>query len=63
MPELFIGGQWTEAVDGRHAFDEGPWPRTPVAERAALLGRVADLLVRDKDLLAGAESLDTGKRL
>ncbi|MET7442507.1 aldehyde dehydrogenase family protein, partial [Streptomyces sp. NPDC005568] len=19
----------------RHAFDEGPWPRTPVAERAA----------------------------
>ncbi|MEV0091624.1 aldehyde dehydrogenase family protein [Streptomyces sp. NPDC050738] len=95
MPELFIGGRWTAAVDGRtrdircpadgslvatvdeagpkdtaaaiaaarDAFDHGPWPRTPVAERAALLLRVADLLVRDKDLLARAESLDTGKRL
>ncbi|MGP3952619.1 aldehyde dehydrogenase family protein [Streptomyces sp. 7N604] len=47
----------------RDAFDRGPWPRTPAAERARLLLRVADLLERDKDALARAESLDTGKRL
>ena len=33
----------------RRAFDEGPWPHTPVTERAALLRRVADLLVRDRE--------------
>ncbi|MFF3401925.1 aldehyde dehydrogenase family protein [Streptomyces sp. NPDC002659] len=95
MPELFIGGKWTAAVDGhvreircpadgtlvatvdeagpkdvaaaiaaaRDAFDRGPWPATPAAERGRLLLRVADLLERDKDALARAESLDTGKRL
>ncbi|WP_330292445.1 aldehyde dehydrogenase family protein [Streptomyces sp. NBC_00576] len=47
----------------RHAFDEGPWPGTPAGERGELLLRVADLMVRDKDELARAESLDTGKRL
>ena len=47
----------------RHAFDEGTWPRSPERERGALLARVADLLVRDKALIARAESLDTGKRL
>ncbi|MDQ8707161.1 aldehyde dehydrogenase family protein [Streptomyces sp. LHD-70] len=95
MPELFIGGKWTAAVDGqvreircpadntlvatvdeagpkdaaaaiaaaREAFDHGPWPDTPAAERGRLLLRVADLLERDKAALARAESLDTGKRL
>ena len=47
----------------RTAFDTGPWPRTPVAERAALLRRVADLLQRDKDEIAHTETLDTGKTL
>ncbi|GAA2839782.1 aldehyde dehydrogenase family protein [Crossiella cryophila] len=47
----------------RTAFDTGPWPRTPAAERAQLLLRVADLLQRDKVALARAESMDTGKRL
>jgi betaine-aldehyde dehydrogenase len=47
----------------RHAFDEGPWPRTPVPERGALLLHVADLLERDRAELSRAESLDTGKRL
>ncbi|MCX5610300.1 MULTISPECIES: aldehyde dehydrogenase family protein [unclassified Streptomyces] len=47
----------------RRAFDEGPWPHTSAAERGDLLLRVADLLARDKDALARAESLDTGKRL
>jgi betaine-aldehyde dehydrogenase len=95
MPELFIGGQWTAAVDGgtreircpadgslvatvddagpkdaaaaiaaaRDAFDHGPWPATPAAERGRFLLRVADLIERDKAALARAESLDTGKRL
>ncbi|UNO43029.1 aldehyde dehydrogenase family protein [Streptomyces sp. MST-110588] len=95
MPELFIGGRWTTAVDGqvreircpadgtlvavvdeggpkdaaaalaaaREAFDRGPWPATPPAERGRLLLRVAALLERDKDAFARAESLDTGKRL
>ncbi|GAA3862941.1 aldehyde dehydrogenase family protein [Streptomyces lacrimifluminis] len=59
------GGKDTvEAISAaRRAFDEGPWPGTPAAERGDLLLRVADLMVRDKDELARAESLDTGKRL
>ncbi|NJQ05071.1 aldehyde dehydrogenase family protein [Streptomyces lonarensis] len=47
----------------RRAFDSGPWPRTPVMERAALLRRVADLLVRDREEIALTESRDTGKTL
>ncbi|MCG0289126.1 aldehyde dehydrogenase family protein [Streptomyces sp. PSAA01] len=95
MTDLFIGGQWTQAIDertreircpadgslvavvdegggkdaaeavaaARQAFDQGPWPRTPVGARGDLLLRVADLVERDKAGLARAESLDTGKRL
>ncbi|MGP3985520.1 aldehyde dehydrogenase family protein [Streptomyces sp. 3N207] len=47
----------------RRAFDEGPWPHTPTAERAALLRRVADLLQRDREEIALIESRDTGKTL
>ncbi|MET9903011.1 aldehyde dehydrogenase family protein [Streptomyces sp. NPDC006446] len=59
------GGKDTvEAIAAaRRAFDEGPWPSVPSADRGDLLLRVADLLVRDKHALARAESLDTGKRL
>ncbi|MFZ3566257.1 aldehyde dehydrogenase family protein [Streptomyces sp. BH097] len=58
------GKDTTEAITAaRHAFDAGPWPHTTGAERGDLLLRVADLLARDKDELARAESLDTGKRL
>ena len=55
----------TEAaiLAARTAFDDGPWPRTPVAERAAVLVRVADLLTRDKADIARTETLDTGKTL
>ncbi|GAA1145700.1 MULTISPECIES: aldehyde dehydrogenase family protein [Streptomyces violaceusniger group] len=95
MTDLFIGGQWTGAIDertreircpadgslvavvdegggkdaaeavgaARLAFDQGPWPRTPVGGRGDLLLRVAGLVERDKAALARAESLDTGKRL
>ena len=47
----------------RAAFDDGTWPATPAAERGQVLLRVADLLERDRDAYARAESLDTGKRL
>jgi len=47
----------------RDAFDHGPWPGTPAADRAALVLRVADLLERDRKDYARAESLDTGKRI
>jgi betaine-aldehyde dehydrogenase len=47
----------------RAAFDDGAWPATPVSERAALLERVADLLIRDKEELSLLETRDTGKTL
>jgi betaine-aldehyde dehydrogenase len=47
----------------RAAFDTGPWPHTPVAERSALLTRIADLLERDRDEIARIETIDTGKTL
>ncbi len=47
----------------RAAFDDGAWPGGSAIERGALLHRVADLLTRDKAVVAKAESLDTGKRL
>ncbi|WP_345943795.1 aldehyde dehydrogenase family protein [Streptomyces sp. SID3212] len=47
----------------RTAFDEGSWPRTPVAERAALLRRTADLLIRNRESVALLESRDSGKTL
>jgi betaine-aldehyde dehydrogenase len=58
-------GTDTEAAieAARIAFDTGPWPGTPASERGDLLLRVADLITRNKDEYARAESLDTGKRL
>lgn len=47
----------------RAAFDDGRWSEVPFTERAQLLLRVADLLERDVDDIARAESLDTGKRM
>ena len=55
-----VGGAVAAA---RAAFDSGPWRATPAPERGALLRRVADLLVRDKEEIAHTETLDTGKTL
>ena len=41
----------------------GEWRRSPATDRAALLLRVADLLIRDKEEIARIETLDTGKTL
>ncbi len=52
------------AIAAAHrAFHDGPWPGTSARERGDLLLRTADLLERDTDVVAEAESLDTGKRL
>lgn len=45
----------------RRAFPS--WSVTSVAERAAALDSIADLLLRDRDKLARIETLDTGKTL
>jgi betaine-aldehyde dehydrogenase len=47
----------------RKAFDHSGWPDTPVHDRSALLHRLADSLIANRDEIARAESLDTGKRL
>jgi phenylacetaldehyde dehydrogenase len=44
----------------RTAFDRGPWPRLPGAEREARLRRLADLMERDARLLAELETVDVG---
>jgi betaine-aldehyde dehydrogenase len=52
------------AIEAAHrAFHDGPWPSTSARERGDLLLRTADLLERDADAVAEAESMDTGKRL
>src|SRR5438105_1084471 len=43
------------------AFPE--WSQTPAAERSKILLRIADLIERDLEKLARAESIDTGKPL
>src|SRR5690348_12753875 len=59
------GPEDTAAAIGaaRDAFDRGDWSGTSAAERGRLLDRTADLLARDKAVIAEAESRDTGKRL
>ena len=48
----------------RAAFDDPRgWRAAPVAERAGVLRRIADLLQRDKEHIARVETLDTGKTL
>ena len=53
-----------DAIDAaRKAFDDGPWPRTSVQDRASLLERVADAIDAEREALASLETLDTGKTL
>ena len=44
----------------RRAFDEGPWPRTPPAERAEVLRRAAALLRDRTDDIAFATATEMG---
>lgn len=47
----------------RAAFDIGPWRATTAPERAAVLRRIAELLVRDKESISRTETRDTGKTI
>jgi aldehyde dehydrogenase (NAD+) len=49
------------AKAARRALDQGPWRTAPAAQRAALLGRLAELVEANADQLAELESLDNGK--
>lgn len=48
------------ALDAAHAA-KGAWGRTPAAERAKILNRIADLIEENAELIAIAESWDNGK--
>jgi betaine-aldehyde dehydrogenase len=45
----------------RRAFDEGPWPRRPGAERASCLTKLASLIRTHAEELALIETLESGK--
>ncbi|MEK7879019.1 MAG: aldehyde dehydrogenase family protein [candidate division NC10 bacterium] len=47
----------------RKAFDTGPWPRLPAAERGRIVWKLADLLMANLDEMARLETLNTGKTL
>jgi betaine-aldehyde dehydrogenase len=47
----------------RAAFEAGKWSGAPAEERAGVLRRTADLLVRDREHVALLETQDTGKTL
>jgi len=55
---LFVGGEWLDSANGglREVFDDGVWASVAERERGELIGRVADLLVRDKAIYAPAEA-------
>ena len=50
------------AIDAaRRAFDSGPWPRLPAAERAAVFKRAAALLRERRDSIATLMTLEVGQ--
>jgi aminomuconate-semialdehyde/2-hydroxymuconate-6-semialdehyde dehydrogenase len=50
-------------VAARRAFRDGPWPRMGMAQRGAVLHRLADLIEARADDLADADTSDMGKPL
>jgi len=51
-----------DAAEAAHAaFTQGEWPRMTATARGALLRKLADLLARDADVLAGLDVRDNGK--
>ena len=68
----FTGEVWASVADdpaavdtavaaARRAFEDGPWPRMAAAERARLMRRLGEILMRDADELAVIETRDNGK--
>lgn len=67
-----VVGEWPKAdvadveaaiSSARTAFDEGPWPRMPGAERARIIAKVGELLLENREEFATIESLEVGKTL
>ncbi len=44
----------------RQAFDRGPWPRLPVADRIAAVGRLRDVFARRQEQMAQAITAEMG---
>ena len=60
LAEIAAGG--AEDIDravkaARRAFDQGPWPRMTVAERAKVLKRMAERIASQADVLGTLECL------
>ena len=47
----------------RKTFDLGTWPKMTASERAGVLLKTADLIDRDRELLADLDSLESGKAI
>lgn len=45
----------------KEAFKKGPWRKMSIEERANIVSKIGDLILENKEELARAESLDTGK--
>jgi len=43
------------------AYEEGPWAHMAYSERAAVVARIGDLILKNREKLALAETTDTGK--
>lgn len=50
-----------KAVAAARAAFEGPWSELPAAERGAFLYKLAELIDRDRELLASIDAADNGK--
>lgn len=50
-----------KAVAAARAAFEGDWRGVSAAERGKLLHRIADLIDRDRELLAAIDAFDNGK--
>ncbi len=66
-PDATVEDMRAAIAAARRAFDEGPWPRTSPAERAAVIRRIADGMERRKEEMrallvaeAGATALTHG---
>lgn len=61
VTEADVSDMKTAITAARNAFDNGAWPQKTMEERSAIVQRIAELILRDKEELAELESLDTGK--
>jgi aldehyde dehydrogenase (NAD+)/betaine-aldehyde dehydrogenase len=65
LAEVGLGGraEIDAAVAAAREAHERTWRRAKPAERARILRRIAELILRDREMLADLESRDTGKPL